>query len=616
MTHRSNERAGSPLLAAAAILAALAILTLGATAAQAYNRYNDGCQACHFHFDNTDPYVPPGGGAAWPDDLHRVHRHNIRMSTACDLCHTTGDGNNPYIGSSDGTTNNIGYGCAGCHGRDYGGTTGVSGVGLRAHHAGAGVGGCAACHAGDPSPLPENIAPPYYGTVDTDVNYPCNDDAGTSEDWSGDAIGLDNDGDGTYDLSDANCTSTGICGDGNVDPGETCDPCPSSCDDANACTNDSMTGTPANCDVLCTNTAIATCTDSDGCCPALCDSLNDNDCAPVCGNGVIEASETCDPPAACPTACDDGNSCTNDVLTGSAANCDAVCDNAPIVACTNADGCCPAACDATTDDDCSTTCGNGTIDAGETCDPPASCPTTCDDSDSCTTDTLTGASANCNVSCSNVAVVACTDSDGCCPAGCVNASDNDCTATCGNGTIDAGETCDPTSTCPTSCGDANACTTDVLNGSAATCDAACDYPSISTCTDGDGCCPSGCDVTTDSDCGGGICGNGVIDPGETCDPPGSCPTHCDNMPTCTTGTLSGNAATCQSTCTSVPITTCTDGDFCCPDGCSSSTDTDCLAGTGDDSGCGCGATSHSTPADLAWLSLLLLLALLRRRRHG
>jgi hypothetical protein len=213
MTHRSNNQEGSPLRCAAATLATLAILTLGATAAQAYNRYNDGCQTCHFHFDNTDPYMPPGGGAAWPDDLHRIHRHNNQMSTACDLCHTTSDGDDPYIGSSDGTANNIGYGCVGCHGRDYGGTTGVSGVGLRAHHVGAGVGGCAACHPNDPSPLPENIAPPYYGTVDTDVNFSCNADAGTSEDWSGDFIGLDNDGDGTYDLSDTNCTSTGTCGD-------------------------------------------------------------------------------------------------------------------------------------------------------------------------------------------------------------------------------------------------------------------------------------------------------------------------------------------------------------------------------------------------------------------
>ncbi len=44
---------------------------------------------------------------------------------------------------------------------------------------------------------------------------------------------------------------------------------------------------------------------------------------PCCGNGVVEAGESCD--GDCPSGCDDGVACTTDTLTGSAEECDAVC---------------------------------------------------------------------------------------------------------------------------------------------------------------------------------------------------------------------------------------------------------------------------------------------------
>ena len=47
--------------------------------------------------------------------------------------------------------------------------------------------------------------------------------------------------------------------------------------------------------------------------------------------------------------------------------------------------------------------------------------------------------------------------DGCCPAGCNLTVDSDCSATCGNGVVEAGETCDGVN-CPTDCNDGNACT--------------------------------------------------------------------------------------------------------------------------------------------------------------
>jgi MYXO-CTERM domain-containing protein len=71
------------------------------------------------------------------------------------------------------------------------------------------------------------------------------------------------------------------------------------------------------------------------------------------------------------------------------------------------------------------TCGDGVVDAGETCDPPSTCPTSCDDGDDCTTDTLTGGPEICNVTCIH-GDVACQSGDGCCPAGCTVDVDADC----------------------------------------------------------------------------------------------------------------------------------------------------------------------------------------------
>jgi hypothetical protein len=96
---------------------------------------------------------------------------------------------------------------------------------------------------------------------------------------------------------------------------------------------------------------------------------------PSCGNGVLDPGETCDPPA----SCNDGNACTTDQMTGSAATCNVVCGATPITSCAGGDGCCPAGCNQTTDGDCSASCGNGAVEAGETCDPPGTCPTSCND---------------------------------------------------------------------------------------------------------------------------------------------------------------------------------------------------------------------------------------------
>jgi hypothetical protein len=66
------------------------------------------------------------------------------------------------------------------------------------------------------------------------------------------------------------------------------------------------------------------------------------------------------------------------------------------------------------------------VEMGETCDPPASCPTNCNDNDACTMDTLSGTAATCDVVCMHAPITACANDDGCCPMGCTYANDNDC----------------------------------------------------------------------------------------------------------------------------------------------------------------------------------------------
>lgn len=369
------------------------------------------------------------------------------------------------------------------------------------------------------------------------------------------------------------------CGDGVIDPGETCDPpssCPSSCSDGNPCTTDTMTGTPQTCDVVCASELVTACTNGDGCCPEGCASPTDDDCSVSCGNGAVGEGETCDPPSSCLTSCDDGNACTADLLTGASDRCNAACSHVAIVSCNDGDGCCPAGCTSATDDDCTTACGDGVLAPGETCDPPSSCPSSCDDGLACTRDFLTGSAEACTAACAHAVVTECASGDGCCPAGCTAYDDDDCSSQCDVGGVGPGETCDPSSTCPASCDDGNACTYDQMAGTPGACDVICIHTAVVSCAGGDGCCPSGCTSATDADCSP-ACGNGVLDPGETCDPPGACPTSCDDAQACTDDVMVGSAANCNVGCSHTLKLACVGGDGCCPPGCSHATDSDCSA---------------------------------------
>lgn len=138
------------------------------------------------------------------------------------------------------------------------------------------------------------------------------------------------------------------------------------------------------------------------------------------------------------------------------------------------------------------TCGNHRLDPGETCD--GDCPTQCPMLNDCTRPMLSGSDTQCNVECTSMQITSCSAGDKCCPSGCTHASDDDCSVTCGDGVVDKGEKCEPTSTtqpCPTSCDDQDPCTMDMLVGSADQCSAQCVHSPLMrkqiSCDDGDVC---------------------------------------------------------------------------------------------------------------------------------
>lgn len=215
---------------------------------------------------------------------------------------------------------------------------------------------------------------------------------------------------------------------------------------------------------------------ADGCCPNDGNSLNDPDCNPTCGNGVLEGGETCDPPSSCPTSasCQSSDACITTSIEGDASKCSATCETSEITACKPGDGCCPKGCNNGDDSECSASCGDGVVSGTETCEPSSKtkpCPTSCDDGDPCTKDLRTGTPEQCNVVCTNMPITKPLSGDQCCPKGANAVSDGDCAAMCGNGVVESGELCD--GNCPTSCDDSDACTSDQLMGSATSCDAVC-----------------------------------------------------------------------------------------------------------------------------------------------
>ena len=240
------------------------------------------------------------------------------------------------------------------------------------------------------------------------------------------------------------------CGNGRLDTGETCDPV-ASCQTAfDACVGDRdvvriRTGDVGTCRFRCVPSP-RTCGAGDGFCPSDCGPTRDADCA-GCGNGRVEGSETCDPPARC---LDQQAACVSDqdfvrAGSGDPASCGFTCTATPRM-CGTADGACPMGCGPTQDRDCEG-CGNGRVEANETCDPVAMCQ---EQARGCVSDndvirTPSGDPATCGFSCAEASRV-CGAVDTFCPAGCSPVLDVDCEG-CGNGRLEGTETCDPVMAC-------------------------------------------------------------------------------------------------------------------------------------------------------------------------
>ncbi|MFI5395271.1 MAG: hypothetical protein ACHQ9S_07025 [Candidatus Binatia bacterium] len=193
-------------------------LAIWAARSEAYvtysqNRDATNCAACHGGFQAPN-YVSSHNGTPWRTDLMTGHS-NMVGSGGCGTCHQSLSVLFPVsIGTSAGAEGLSPTSCVGCHGRDqdagHDGAFPGRGAGLRQHHFRAGVQICSPCHAdanpADYTPVGENIKPANYFTPDAahlnKPTDPCN--ANGSESKFGPA-GLDNDGNGIYDLADPAC---------------------------------------------------------------------------------------------------------------------------------------------------------------------------------------------------------------------------------------------------------------------------------------------------------------------------------------------------------------------------------------------------------------------------
>jgi thiosulfate dehydrogenase len=198
---------------------AIAIQSADAFPTYSRNRDATNCRLCHGDF-RADNYLSNTDKEDW-GNLHNLHRRVMLEEdtpvSKCDPCHMGGgELRFPVFINRSATDYLAPIGCMGCHGRyeDMGNDSASDGLGagLRQHHTNAGVNACVVCHAdADPenyTPVGEGVLPPNYFTPD-DVfankpTEPCSPFG--EENYAGIWEGLDNDGDGVYDVLDLDCT--------------------------------------------------------------------------------------------------------------------------------------------------------------------------------------------------------------------------------------------------------------------------------------------------------------------------------------------------------------------------------------------------------------------------
>jgi len=203
---------------------ALLAATIGWNGAWAYDQYSanrddTNCRKCHGDFRSTG-YVSKVDGQTWANSLHNAHRTTM-LSSDCEVCHFTA--RFPvYLGKATGGTGAYQgekFSCSGCHGRAADGSGSPTipsegfGAGLRQRHFRGGVTECVNCHFdSDPATTTvarENVLPPYYDNRDAShsaqPNDPCNPSPAFVENVEGSTLGLDNDGNGAFDMNDSAC---------------------------------------------------------------------------------------------------------------------------------------------------------------------------------------------------------------------------------------------------------------------------------------------------------------------------------------------------------------------------------------------------------------------------
>ncbi len=303
-----------------------------------------------------------------------------------------------------------------------------------------------------------------------------------------------------------------LCGNNLRDPGETCDKAVEKIDCGNIPGKNYASGTLANCNSRCDGwleSVCTTCSNGTEDAGEVCEKGTPIDCGEIPGKNYEPGTN-----ATCNDACtgwNDDDVCTVKVTetcgNGSFDQGEEACEKGQPTPCGDIPGKNYAdSGNAICNDDCSgfdesqcTTCGNGSADAGETCE--KGMPTSCADlpgnnySDS--------ENAICNDSCSGFDESACT--------------------TCGNGSVDAGETCEKGTQIDCS----NIPGKDYKTGTNATCNNSCtSWNDAQVCT-----------VHVEEKCG-----NGNVDPGETCEK--------DVEVDCSTLDMgfSGGTAVCNGTC--------------------------------------------------------------------